>query len=109
MISNIAFFVCSENISHPIIYLLFSHPIPCSVCHGHFPSTCHLSKSIFLNGSVLTLLANAFAMVAHTQFQTKLNGSEAPCSPPQESLTMKYEMQQFTFDFLGVCGMGCLF
>lgn len=31
---------------------------------------------------------------------------QAPCSPPQESLTMEYETQQFKFGFLRVCGMG---
>lgn len=31
---------------------------------------------------------------------------QAPCSPPQESLTMTYETQQFTFGPLRVCGMG---
>lgn len=48
---------------------------------GIFQSTCHLSNSIFFNGSRLTLLASAFAIVAWMWFQSRLDGKAGSVFP----------------------------
>lgn len=63
-ISNVTFLFVLKTFHIPLVICFFAilSSVVCSM--SIFQSTYHLSNSIFFKGSVLALLANAYAMVA---------------------------------------------